>query len=156
MIDAYAKNQLLYALALIILTSTSLGGISIYMAEHNVNDNVQALSDDLVGFGHSDDRRYGDISPITSIGRIVAGALMIAGMFTLALFAGIVGQTLLSSVLSLREEQFRMSNTWHLVFAATHLEHVYCWILYAKNLTSMKSSPSYLRHLKGPQYSRRF
>ena len=118
LIDAYAKNQLLYAFGfLIILTSTSLGGISIYMAEHNVNDNVQTLSDGfwwalvtLTTVG------YGDISPITSIGRIVAGALMIAGMFTLALFAGIVGQTLLSSVLSLREEQFRMSNTMkHLI-----------------------------------------
>ena len=56
------------------------------------------------------------VSPVTSIGRMIGGSLMIAGMFTLALFAGIVGQTLLSSVLSLREEQFRMSNTMkHLV-----------------------------------------
>ena len=42
---------------------------------------------------------------------MVGGSLMIIGMFTIALFAGIVGHTLLSSVLSLREEQFRMSST---------------------------------------------
>lgn len=118
LVDAYVKNRLLYAFGFfIILASTSLGSISIYMAEHKVNDNIQTLSDGfwwalvtLTTVG------YGDISPITSIGRLVGGVLMIAGMFTLALFAGIVGQTLLSSVLSLREEQFRMSNTMkHLI-----------------------------------------
>lgn len=117
-LDAYEKNQLLYAFGFfILLGSTTLGGISIYMAEHHINDSITTIADGLwwalvtlttVG--------YGDISPITPIGRIVGGSLMVVGMFTLALFAGIVSQTLLSSVLSLREEQFRMSSTMkHLV-----------------------------------------
>jgi Trk K+ transport system NAD-binding subunit len=41
--------------------------------------------------------------------------MMVAGMFTLALFAGIVGSSLVSGMLSIREEQFRMSN---------HVNHV--------------------------------
>ena len=117
-LDAYEKNQLLYAFGFfILLGSTTLGGISIYMAEHHINDGITSLPDGLwwamvtlttVG--------YGDISPLTGIGRIIGGTLMVVGMFTLALFAGIVSQTLLSSVLSLREEQFRMSSTMkHLV-----------------------------------------
>jgi voltage-gated potassium channel Kch len=40
---------------------------------------------------------------------------MVVGMFTLALFAGLVGHSLLNSVLSFREEQFRMN---------THTNHV--------------------------------
>ena len=112
-IDAYEKNELLYLFGFfIILFSTILGGVSIYLVEHNINDNINTITDALwwalvtlttVG--------YGDISPTTNVGRSVGGALMIAGMFNLALFAGIVSQTLLSSVLSLREEQFRMSST---------------------------------------------
>ena len=112
-IDAYEKNELLYLFGFfIILFSTLLGGVSIYLVEHNVNENINTIVDALwwalvtlttVG--------YGDISPVTDVGRSVGGALMIAGMFNLALFAGIVSTTLLSSVLSLREEQFRMSST---------------------------------------------
>jgi voltage-gated potassium channel len=53
---------------------------------------------------------YGDISPITPLGRVIGGCLMIMGMFVLALFAGIIGHTLLNAVLSISKEQFRMSN----------------------------------------------
>ena len=54
---------------------------------------------------------FGDISPITPLGRVVGSVLMVAGMFTLALFAGIVGNTLLNAILRIRQEQFRMGNS---------------------------------------------
>jgi len=89
-----------------------LGGVTIFFIERGQPGSaVKTLGDGLwwaivtlttVGFG--------DITPETNLGRIVAGALMIAGMFTLAMFAGIVGHTLLRSVLRIREEQFRMSS----------------------------------------------
>ncbi len=52
---------------------------------------------------------FGDISPTTALGRVVGGVLMVSGMFTLAFFAGVVGTTLLKSVLTIRQEHFRMS-----------------------------------------------
>jgi voltage-gated potassium channel len=109
---AFEENGLLFVLAFSVLgIATALGGASIYLVEVNANPNVNSLADGVwwalvtittVGFG--------DITPVTTLGRIVGGVMMVAGMFTLALFAGIVGSSLVSGVLSIREEQFRMSN----------------------------------------------
>lgn len=110
---SFRDNALLYSFAFTLLgTSVLLGGISIYLVEgqSHTNTNIHSVGDGIwwalvtlttVGFG--------DIAPVTTLGRVVGGVLMIAGMFNLALFAGIVGHTLLTAVLSIREEQFRMS-----------------------------------------------
>jgi voltage-gated potassium channel len=108
---AFKENGLLYGFGFALLgTSTIVGGWSLYLAENKVNDKIEGVTDGLwwalvtlttVG--------YGDIYPETVIGRGIGGVLMILGMFTLALFAGIVGNTILQSVISIREEQFRMS-----------------------------------------------
>ena len=52
---------------------------------------------------------YGDFSPVSGLGKVIGGFLMVGGMLTLSLFAGVVGHTLLNAVLSIREEQFRMT-----------------------------------------------
>lgn len=108
---AFADNALLFAFAFAVFGLTVfLGGLSFYLTELTVNDEI-GLGDGLwwavvtvttVGFG--------DITPHTPAGKLVAAVLMIAGMFTLALFAGIVGQTIVHAVLTIREEQFRMTN----------------------------------------------
>ncbi|MEM7050613.1 MAG: ion transporter [Acidobacteriota bacterium] len=108
---AFRDNTLLFAFAFSTLAvSVLIGGVSLYLIEADRNRNLDSLGDGMwwalvtlttVGFG--------DISPVTTIGRLVGSVLMIAGMFNLALFAGIVGRTLLTSVFSMREEQFRMS-----------------------------------------------
>ncbi len=113
---AFEDNAILYAAAFAVLgVAILLGGTSIYLIDGRTNEDIRSLSDGIwwaivtittVG--------YGDITPSASaLGRTVAGALMIVGMFTLALFAGIVGHTLLNAVLSIREEQFRMSSLTH-------------------------------------------
>lgn len=109
---AFQENGLLFTFAFSLLgTAVLLGGTSLYLAEHAANPGLNSLSDGLwwalvtittVGFG--------DISPVTAVGRAVGAVMMIAGMFSLALFAGIVGHSLLHAVLGIREEQFRMSN----------------------------------------------
>ena len=111
-LTAFQENALLFSLAFSAVgVATLVGGVSIFLFERGLNPGISALADGMwwalvtlttVGFG--------DISPVTWQGRIVGSVLMIAGMFTLALFAGIVGNTLLKSVLTIREEQFRMSN----------------------------------------------
>ncbi|MGB0588884.1 MAG: ion transporter [Myxococcota bacterium] len=108
---AFQENVLLYAVGFgLLTTATIVGGLSIYLVEVRANPDIATIGDGIwwaivtlttVGFG--------DITPVTSLGRVVGGTLMVAGMFTLALFAGIVGNTLLNVVLSIREEQVRMS-----------------------------------------------
>lgn len=108
---AFEENGLLFALGLSLLgVSAVVGGITIFFVESAANDKIQTVGDGIwwalvtlttVG--------YGDITAQTLFGRAVAGLLMVAGMFNLALFAGIVGHALLHAVLGIREEQFRMS-----------------------------------------------
>jgi voltage-gated potassium channel len=106
------ENGMLYAFNIsFLLSGVGIGGLSLFLAERGVNPAIEGVADGLwwalvtittVG--------YGDITPVTSLGRFIAGVLMITGMFTLALFAGTVGSTLLRSLLSLREDTFRMSS----------------------------------------------
>ncbi len=113
LVQAIREHGLLYGLAFSVLGfATVLGGTSLYLAEARTNAGLSSLADGIwwalvtlttVG--------YGDISPTTTVGRFVGGGLMVVGMVTLALFAGIVGNTMLSSVMRVREEQFRMSTS---------------------------------------------
>ena len=112
LLHALERDRLLFMFAFSFLgIEVIVGGTSMYWVELGQNPKISSLSDGMwwaivtittVG--------YGDITPVSSLGRIVAGILMVGGMFTLALFAGIVGHSLLSAVLSIREEQFRMSD----------------------------------------------
>ncbi len=111
-LQALEENGLLFTFAFSILgVTTLLGGTSIYLVEAKVNPDITSILDGFwwalvtittVGFG--------DVVPVTILGRIIGAVLMVAGMFTLALFAGIVGSSLVSGMLSIREEQFRMSD----------------------------------------------
>ena len=109
---AFQENRLLYTFAFSLVgAATLLGGVSIFLIERGGPGGIQHLSDGfwwalvtLTTVG------YGDITPVMPMGKIVGAFMMISGMFTLALFAGIVGRTLLLTVLSIREEQVRMSN----------------------------------------------
>ncbi len=108
---SFRENTLLFGLAFsFLISAVLLGGISLFLVEGRSNPLLASTWDGIwwalvtlttVG--------YGDITPITGLGRIVGGFMMLAGMFTLALFAGVVGNTLVKSILSIREEQFRMS-----------------------------------------------
>jgi voltage-gated potassium channel len=111
-LQALEENGLLFAFAFTVLAVTTLlGGVTFYLVEARLNPDMQSLTDGIwwalvtvttVGFG--------DITPVTLLGRIIGAVMMVGGMFTLALFAGIVGSSLVSGMLSIREEQFRMSD----------------------------------------------
>lgn len=122
--QALEENGLLFAFAFSVLgVTTILGGLSLYLVEGKLNPSLATVLDGFwwalvtvttVGFG--------DITPVTLLGRIIGAVLMTAGMFTLALFAGIVGSSLVSGMLSIREEQFRMSDYVNHVVVCGHDE----------------------------------
>jgi len=111
LMHAFEEDRLLFTFAFSVLgVETILGGISLFLVERYANPEISTVGDGLwwalvtittVGFG--------DITPVTTVGRFIGGAMMVGGLFTLALFAGVVGHSLLHAVLSIREEQFRMS-----------------------------------------------
>ena len=111
LMHAFEEDRLLFTFAFAVLgVETILGGISLFLVERNANPDISSIGDGLwwalvtittVGFG--------DITPVTTLGRVIGGVMMVGGLFTLALFAGIIGHSLLHAVLSIREEQFRMS-----------------------------------------------
>ncbi len=115
---AYRENSLLFAFAFVVLgTTVVLGGSTLMLVERGLNPAIDSLGDGVwwalvtittVG--------YGDIVPVTRLGRVIGSVLMVAGLFNLALFAGIVGNTLVGVVLRIRREQFRVSDyTGHVV-----------------------------------------
>ena len=107
---AIQRDRVLFLFAFSVLGGeTLLGGVSIFLVEGRANPAIHNLGDGIwwalvtlttVGFG--------DITAVTFVGRLVGGVLMVAGMFTLAMFAGVVGHTLMNTVLSIREEEIRM------------------------------------------------
>jgi voltage-gated potassium channel Kch len=91
-----------------------LGGLALFLFESRANDNVNTLADGFwwalvtlttVGFG--------DITPATTLGRGIGALLMLGGLVTLALFAGLIGQTFIQVIMTLREEQYRMGQHVH-------------------------------------------
>ena len=111
LMHAFEEDRLLFAFTFSVLgVETILGGISLFLVERLSNPDMNSVGDGLwwalvtittVGFG--------DITPVTTLGRFIGGVMMVGGLFTLALFAGVIGHSLLHAVLSIREEQFRMS-----------------------------------------------
>lgn len=109
--QAFRDNAFLYWMALSFFgLITTVGGVSIYLIEgktnqhiHNIGDGIWWALVTLTTVG------YGDMAPEEPLGRVLGGILMIMGMFSLAGFAGIVGNTLLNAILSIQKEQFRMS-----------------------------------------------
>jgi voltage-gated potassium channel len=114
---ALAENRLQFYMGFLMIGFTTLlGGLIIYTIEVDQNPKLNSVADGLwwalvtvttVGFG--------DITPVSGIGRVVGGVLMLMGLVNLGLFASIVGHTLPAALMKLREEQFRMSrhvNHW--------------------------------------------
>jgi voltage-gated potassium channel len=111
LMHAFEEDRLLFTFAFSVLgVETILGGISLFLVERYANPEITSVGDGLWwGLVTITTVGFGDITPVTTLGRFIGGAMMVGGLFTLALFAGVIGHSLLHAVLSIREEQFRMS-----------------------------------------------
>ncbi|MNX93486.1 Cyclic nucleotide-gated potassium channel [compost metagenome] len=108
---AIRRNALLYASTFAFVgIAVSVASVLVFVAEHRVNPAFKHFGNAVwwavvtvttVGFG--------DVVPLTAGGKLVGILLMFGGMFLIALFAGVISQTLVSQLLVLREERVRMS-----------------------------------------------
>lgn len=109
--SALQDNVLLFVFALAVLaTEAVLGGVTFYLVERDTQPDLTLVDGLWWAIVTLTTVGYGDYTPTDNIGRAIGSLLMVGGMFTLALFAGIVGHTLLRTVLTIREEQFRMTS----------------------------------------------
>ncbi|QDU66140.1 potassium channel family protein [Engelhardtia mirabilis] len=130
LLHAFERDRFLFALALSFLALQVLfGGGSLFLIERDLNPAIDTFGEGCwfaivtittVGFG--------DLTPLSTLGRVVTSVLMVGGMFTLALFAGIVGHSLLNAVLSVREEQFRMGSYYNHVVVCGYEEGMHLLI----------------------------
>lgn len=110
---ALRRNSLLYMVACsLVATTVFLGSLAIYVVEIGENDKITGPFDavwwtivTLTTVG------YGDTVPATPPGRVVAILLMLTGFALMAVFAGVMSQTLVGYLLDVREETVRMSST---------------------------------------------
>ena len=122
-VASFEADRLLFVFAFgVFWIETVLGGVSLYLVERTapghqlltLGDGIWWALVTLTTVG------YGDYTPVTDLGRVIGGFLMVGGMVTLALFAGIVGHSLLNAVLSIREETFRMSSYINHIIVCGH------------------------------------
>jgi voltage-gated potassium channel len=111
LVQAAESNGLLFTFAFsVLIGQTIVGGITMWLVESPARPDLDIADWLWWALVTMTTVGYGDVTPLTGLGRIVGGFLMVGGMFTLALFAGIIGHSLVASLLSIREEQFRMSD----------------------------------------------
>ena len=110
-VQALESNTLLFTFAFSLLAlETVVGGLTLFLTESAAQEGMTAADGLWWALVTITTVGYGDVTPVTGLGRIVGGFLMVGGMITLGLFAGIIGHSLVSAVLTIREEQFRMSD----------------------------------------------
>ncbi|MFT4977061.1 MAG: voltage-gated potassium channel [Myxococcota bacterium] len=110
-INAIESNGLLFSFAMLILFSeTVIGGVTFFLIEAAHRPDATLAEGIWWALVTITTVGYGDVTPTTALSRVVGGVLMVGGMVTLALFAGIISQSLVTAVSAIREEQFRMSD----------------------------------------------
>ena len=118
--SAIRDNALLFGVAFgVVLLNIVLGAVMFFFAEYGHNSKVDDLGDTLWwSIAANSTVGFGDITPETPGGRVIGAGLMVSGMWTIAIFAGVISSTLVGHLIPLQMERVRMSSiTDHIVIA---------------------------------------
>jgi len=99
------KFELITLLVLLIFI-VFVGGLSIYVLEEHINDNINDIFDALYwSFITITTVGYGDISPVSTVGRLVSFAIVLMGITMISFATSVIVSAFSEKLIELKEER---------------------------------------------------
>jgi voltage-gated potassium channel len=92
------RHRRFHYVALVGVTTIALGAAGMYLLEHDINPNVKTIGDAVWwAIVTATTVGYGDVSPVTADGRVIAVVLMLVGIGMIGVFTATVASYFLES-----------------------------------------------------------
>ncbi len=100
------KSQFFIFLTILGNGLIGLAGLMFYLIEEGVNPKVQRYMDAIWwSFATATTTGYGDITPVTDLGKILSILLMLMGLALFSMFTALFAETILTSNKLLKEQK---------------------------------------------------